>query len=164
MAKDANYDLDVLLELRKREREEAEAEYAEALSDYHQAGQTLQACELKYQRLVDARRRKCREFDEKIARQSATMSKIQTFDRHVEGLRGREEKVLTEVARAQDRQRRAQQNMRKSHDKMLAAIKGLKAVEKHRENWQKDQDAKNQRRQSATMDDVAARMWREQQR
>src|SRR6056297_2131668 len=123
MAKDADYDLDVLLKLRRREREQSEAEYAEALAAYHQAGQKLQACEQTHQRLVEERRKKCRAFDEKIAAEAGSMSSLQTFDRHVQGLRAREEHVLTEIDRAQQEQRRMQRQMRLAHEKMLAAIK-----------------------------------------
>lgn len=162
MSKDGEYELNVLLELRSQDRQQAEADYADRLAAYHQAGQQVRAREEELRRLIERRRRRCREFDEQILQRPGMMAQIQTFDHFVEGMRDEEAKAQMRIEEAHEQQRCAQRAMRKSHGQMLEAIKALKAVEQHHEKWKKEAAIMQERRQSAQMDDVAARMWREQ--
>lgn len=162
MSIDGDYELKVLLELRDRERQEAETDYADKLGAYHQAGQLVRSREDELRRLIDRRRRRCREFDEEIIQGPGMMARIQEFDHFVAGMRDEEREGQVRIEEAQEQQRRAQRAMRQSHERMLEAIKALKAVEKHYERWQKDAAVMQERKQSAQMDDIAARLWREQ--
>lgn len=162
MSIDSDYELKVLLELRSRDRQDAEADYAEKLAAYHQAGQLVRTREEELRRLIELRRKRCREFDEQIIQGPGMMARLHEFDHFVEGMRDDEARAQQRIEEAHDEQRRAQRAMRKSHEQMLEAIKALKAVEKHHEKWKKEAAILHERKQSAQMDDVAARLWREQ--
>lgn len=162
MAGEGAYQLEVLLELRRKEREAAEAKYSEMLSLYHQAGEILRNAEDEHRRLIKERRQKTKEFDQAAGSGRTELAALQGFEFYLEGLKDRENQVLEELDRARNAQRKAQGEMRRAHQEMLAAIKALMAVEKHFEKWKLEQKTLAERRQSNQMDDVAARVWREQ--
>ena len=162
MAKEGEYQLDVLLELRQKEREDAEGRYAEVLSGYHRAGETVRRAQEKHRLLVEERRQKTREFDQAAALEATEMAAMQGFDFYLEGLLDQEGRVLEELEQAREEQLQAQRRMRSAHQEMLGAIKALQAVEKHFESWQREQRQIAQRKEANRMDDVAARIWREQ--
>ena len=161
MKVDEDYDLDVLLELRQKERDEAEKHYAQALKRHDELEKEVQRLRGEHQRLIEQRKSELQEFDENLASGPQTMARIQEFDRYVAGLKAGEQKALQRVEDGKKEKRRAQRELQQANDAMLAAIRQLKAVEKHYENWQDDKALTEKRRQSAQMDDIAARMWRE---
>lgn len=163
MSSDGQYDLDILLELRQKERQNAEASYAEALQHYHQAGEILRRAEEEHHQLVEKRRHQTREFDRTAVTGESNLAGIQRFEYFLEGLRDLESQALQTIERARGRQQVAQQKMRRSHEAMLEAIKGLKAVEKHHEAWKEEQKILEERRASNQMDEIAARLWQGQQ-
>ncbi len=160
---DEEYELQVLLKLRKQERDEAEARYASALEAHQKIERKVQELELAHHRLARQRVEKCRAFDKRVASQPISMAEIHGFDRHVVGLRDAEEKAWQKVEQAKREQQRLRRQMETAHQQMLQALRQLKAVEKHYEKWQREQAVVQKRRQSAKMDDVAARLWRGQQ-
>lgn len=161
MANDDDYDLDVLLELRKKERDEAEKRYAEALNRHDQLQKEVERLQREHQTLVEDRKDECRKFDEKMASGPQRLARIQEFDRYVAGLRRQEEEMLARIEETRQKRRRAERDVDEMNDEMIETIRQLKAVEKHFQNWQKQQSIAAKRRESAKMDDIAARMWRE---
>lgn len=158
---DQGYELEVLLKLRKKERDQAEAQYADALAALKKVVQKVQRLEYEHHQKAKRRVRECRDFDEQLVSQASAISQIQEFDRYVLGLRDAEERAWSAVETAKREQQRLRRQMEVAHQTMLKALRQLKAVEKHFEKWQRDQAAVKKRRESAKMDDVAARLWRE---
>lgn len=156
-----DYDLDVLLELRHKERDEAEKRYAEACKRHEELQKEVERLQQNYQTLVEERERECLEFDDKLVSGPQTAVRVQEFDRYVAGLRQQEEEMLARIDQIRQKRRRAEQEMEDANDEMLESIRQLKAVEKHHENWQKEQAVAAKRREAAKMDDIATRMWRE---
>ena len=161
MSKNEDYDLDVLLQLRNKERDQAEERYAEAMTVHQKLGKKVQQLEQRHRQLIQKRQRECREFDEKLTDGPAKLGRVQEFDRYVMGLRDREEAAWHEVDKVRKKRRRARRKMEQAHDALLDAVRQLKAVEKHHDKWKKERNIEKKRRQAAKMDDVAARMWRE---
>ncbi len=161
MVNDDDYDLDVLFRLRKEERDLAEERYGDAMAAHRACGKKVQKLEQRHRELIGERKQKCREFDEELAAGPATMARMQGFDRYIAGLRQREEEAWSRVETARQKRRRARREMERAHDELLAAVRQLKAVEKHREKWRAAKTVEEKRRVSAKMDDVASRVWRQ---
>lgn len=161
MPADDDYDLKTLLELRNKQRDEAEERYARAMAVHQKWGKKVQRLERKHGEMIRQRQRKCQSFDEGLVEGPATMAEIQAFDRHIIGLRGREERLWSDVEAAREKKTGARKKMEQKRQAMLEAIRQVKAIEKHYEKWKKEQEITNKRRQAAKMDDVAARMWRQ---
>lgn len=161
MADDEEYDLDVLLRLRKKERDAAEQRYADAMEAHQKLGKEVQQLERRHRKMIQKRKRECRQFDDDIADGPATLAQIQKFDHYVKGLRDREEEAWRRADKARKKRRRARRKMEQAHDELLDAVRQLKAVEKHREKWAKQKEVEQKRRQAEKMDELAARTWRE---
>ena len=162
MASEGEYQLRVLLELRQNEREAAEAHYAEVLHLYHRAGEAVRRHQERHRQLVELRRKKTREFDQAAVVGVTELASLQGFDSYLAGLQDQEEAVLEEVEQARAEQFQSQARMRRAHEEMLAAIKAQQAVTKHFEKWQQEQQQQARRKEANRMDDVAARIWREE--
>ena len=155
------YDLQVLLKLRAKEREEAEARYADALAAHQGVEREVQQLEVEHQRQIRWRVDRCREFDQRLASGPCAIGEVHEFDRYVEGLRDGEERARQQLEEAKRQRRRLRREMEQAQLEMRKALKQLKAVENHYEKWQRRQKLQAKRRQEAKMDDVAARMWRD---
>ena len=158
---DDDYDLEVLLEVRQNEYDDAERRYQEALKAQRKLEQKIQRLKSEYRQQVKERKRRCRDFDRAVADGERTMGEIQNFDHYVARLRNLEDETQTRLTKARKEFQRMTRTMEGAHDEMLDALRQLKAVETHYEDWKEQRDAEQQRRQSAKMDDVAARMWRQ---
>jgi hypothetical protein len=155
------YELETLLNLRAEERLEAEATYAEALAEYHEAGREVEWAREEHRRTREARRALCKGFDEAMAKGPTRSGEVQAFQCHLESLREIEEEARDRVARAHQRQEAAQVRMRQRHEDMLLAVRALQAVERHKEEWEAEREVVTKRSQAAEMDEISARLWRE---
>lgn len=163
MSNQAHYELEPLLNLRQQERDDAESAYAQALRQYHQAGETVRQMEAHHRRLLDERRRRTQEFDRARSTGHTELSAFQHFDHFLQGLHDQEDQLLEEIRQARQSQLKAQTAMRAAHHRMLTAIKAQKAVEKHRETWEREQRIQQERRAANQLDEIGARLWRENQ-
>lgn len=157
-----DYELDVLLDLRAEAKEQAEQAHMEQTQELMrrqqqaaQARQTLTEAQTK-------RAQACADFDQKLSQAGLDIGRIQAFDDYVRGLKQHEDELaekITQADRAVDAQRVA---IRRAHEALVQAIKDLEAVETHHAQWQQEQDLITQRKQSDAMDEIASRLWREQ--
>lgn len=160
---DDDYDLEVLLELRQRERDEAEQRYVEAMEDHRRLGRRIQELEHRRREMVSKRERERRSFEQKMADGGGKLAEIQSFDRYVAGLRDEEQKLVDKLEGLRRQHRRAREAMEQAHDEMVDAVRDLEAVNEHYESWRRQKETDERRRREAKMDDVAARMWRDNQ-
>lgn len=158
---DDDYDLEVLLELRRRERDEAEQRYGEAMEEHERLDEKIDELEADHRRMVDERKRTCRRFNEELTDGGETLGRVQKFERYLSDLRQREEEMLTRIQKVRRRRRRARRKMERAHDEMLEAIRQLEAVKKHFESWQQRQEVVQKRRKQQNVDEIAGRMWRD---
>lgn len=161
---DDDYDLDVLLQMREDERDEAERAYAEAVSERQQLKERLDELESRHREMVERREQKRTHFDEQIADGEITAAKMRKFDQFLVGLRDREREILEQMETVKEKSARADRRIEECRGAMREAVRRLKAVETHYEEWKQQQKVVEKRRRSEKMDDIAARLWREQNR
>ena len=161
MTNGEDYDLDVLLELREKEKGEAEERYARAMRRVEECEEEVRRNQQVLNDLVAKRREECRRFDARVCEETPQIVEIRNFDHYVQGLLDREREAKQEVDAARKALRRAKKQVEQANQEMLEAVRQLKAVEKHYEKWQREQAIEQKRRRAAKMDDVAARIWRE---
>ncbi len=156
----ANYELETLWELRREARSETEGAYAAALSAYHLASREVEFARSDEEGGIEELRRWRARFNEAL--QKGTYGgALQSMKRHLEGVKMDLEEARERVRRAEEAESEARRTMRRAHEAMLAAVRELKAVEKHREKWAAEEARKEQRKATDQMDEVAARQWRE---
>lgn len=158
------YKLTALLGIREQEQLDAEEEYAREIQELARRKQLVTAKEEELAACMNGRREACSAHDSRKVRGDATMVEIQLFDIYLSGLdvdmqRMRDEKhALLEATKTQEAV------VGKAKGALIEATKELKAVQKHHENWRKEQAVESARRNSAAMDEVAVRLWAENKR
>ncbi|MFP4598345.1 MAG: hypothetical protein ACOC9W_01060 [Persicimonas sp.] len=156
-----NYDLQVLLELREREQEEAEDEYAQELAELKRREDFVAKKRADLEAAVARRREACARHDQRVSSGEATLAQMNTFETYVSGLRSDELGIEESIERAQRAVEQQKEAIARAKAELIEATRELEAVVKHKDNWQEEQAAVQQRRQSAAMDEVAARRWME---
>lgn len=163
MATNEEYDLEALLELREKERREAEKCYARAIKRVDTCRETVRRRRQAVQTLIEKRKRESQSFDARMATQPPTIAEIRNFDHYLEGLADRQEEARQKVDEARRQLREAKQRAERANEKMLEAARQLEAVERHYEDWKQTRQRDKKRKAASEMDDVAARIWRQHQ-
>lgn len=158
---DEDYDLEVLLELREQEMEAAEQEYAEELQELKRREEFVKKKRTELKEARERRQAECDKFDERRLNGEVQPMEYRQFEQFVEGMKQDEEQLESAVQRAEDAVEDQAEWVEEARQKMAEATKNLKAVERHKEDWEAEQEVIAKRKQSASMDEVASRIWRE---
>jgi flagellar export protein FliJ len=156
-----DYDLKVLLELREREQEEAEDEYARQIQELERRKEYLAKKHGDLEEAIERRKAMCAQHDERVKSGEATLAQMNVFESYLSGLRQDEIQLEDSIERAERAVSQQSEQVAQAKQGLIEATRELKAVEKHRENWEEEKAAEEQRRESAAMDEVAARRWME---
>jgi len=156
------YELQVLLELRQGEREQAEALFAEAVGELERVRRRVREAQGHWERVEAQRRQGAQTFDERARQKGLALIELQNLDRYLEGLQHLSAEAQEALSQTQEDERRAQRQVHAAQRAMQGAISALKAVESHHESWQDEQRTLTRRKAEAQMDEVATRLWREQ--
>src|SRR5918997_1153606 len=131
------YRLQALLDIRARAKEEAEQAFSAAVK-------ALEKEKAELQRLVDDLERRKRERKEKVAAylkevmaKGAGINGLNMMGRFEERLKDEEAQVALEIQRQQEAVRVAERLVEQRRRAMAEAAMELKAIEKHKETWQK---------------------------
>lgn len=159
-----DYDLKVLLELREREQEEAEEEYARQIQELERQKEYLAQRRADLEEAIERRKAVCAQHDERVEASGATLAQMNVFESYLSGLRQDEIQLRDSIDRAERAVSQQGEQVGEAKQDLIEATRELEAVEKHRENWQEERATEEQRRESAAMDEVAARRWMERNR
>lgn len=153
MAKPKKYDLQRLLEMRERAREEAAIYLAECRRQLTAAENEL---EKRKQAVEDCRQAQNDAQQQLIEKSNGGMksSEIVRFRLHLADLREQETQLLAAVEEQTRAVERAAQTIEKALDALREAAKETKVIEKHRENWQHAKQVETTRREQKTNDEI----------
>lgn len=155
MPKKETYNLQRLLEMRRRECDEAaifltecRQQLAYEENELSNRRQAVKDCRLEQQKLQS-------EMIEKSF-SGIKQTAIARFRQHLTDLREKETELLDKVEKQKHEVERAEQEVEKALEKLNEAAKEAKVIEKHRENWQTEQKIEGTRREQKTNDEIAA--------
>lgn len=160
MSTNESYDLEVLLDLRKQEKDRAEDAYGEALNALERERRKVVEAQGAIERAIHTRRARCQAFDEDVTR-GGSMVALQRFDDYLVGLKAKEEELHEHRQKAEALAQRQEREVQTKKADLIEATKALMAVEKHHEAWLEEQAVLGRRKESERLDDIAARIWRE---
>lgn len=160
MGTNDSYELDVLLDLRRQEKDRAEDAYGEALNALERERRKVVEAQRDIERAINTRRARCQAFDEDVAK-GGSMAALQRFDDYLLGLKAKEEELHENRQKAEALAQRQEREVHKKKAELIEATKALMAVEKHHEAWLEEQALLERRKESERLDDIAARIWRE---
>ena len=157
-----SYPLQALTELRERAKDDAMEALAGAIADEEAAKQRVTDA---IQALADAREmraRKAREFDADVASGRAGIAQMRTFDHYRLRLIDEEAEMERGIEELRAAARQAAEVTAVKRAELEDAATQLEAVVKHKGGWDAERQVIQQRKDEAAMDEVATRIWREQ--
>jgi flagellar export protein FliJ len=158
------YKLQALLGMREQEQLDAEEEYAREIQELRRRDNFVQRKQSELVAHRDSRRSACAAHDARRFSGEATLVEIRGFDAFLDGMKLDEAKLLNEIELARRSRDQQKSEVARAKESLIEATKELKAVQKHREKWEREQAKDAARRNSAAMDEVAARLWMENKR
>lgn len=158
------YRLQALQDIRARAKEEAEQAFASAV-------EALKKEKAELQRLVDDLERRKRERKEKVAAylkevmaKGAGINGLNMMGRFEERLKDEEAQVALEIQRQQEAVKVAERLVEQRRRQMADAAMELKAIEKHRETWQKQVKYERQQREELNQEEIGNALFLARQR
>lgn len=155
MAKQPNYRLQTLFDIREKEKNQAEDFYAQKKKAEHEEQAKLESMKQKHADMIQFREDKKIEYADKIRAGGMNINQINAGDRHIARLKEEEVAYLGEIDKQKEALKKAQREAQDAMDLMLEATKAFKALEKHKEKWQKEVKREQRLKEEDAMDDVA---------
>lgn len=156
------YNLQVILELRELARDDARDSYAHEVHLLEERKRDVLEAKKRLKESVVRRQEACARFDARTQRGEASIAELGTFDDYVRALRADEVSCAHAIERAQSAVCAQERKCVKAQDDLQNAACELEAVEQHHEQWQQEQKITKQRKDESAMDEIAARLWRDQ--
>lgn len=158
------YRLETLLDMRSRAKEAAEQAFSDAIK-------ALEREKVELQRLVDELERRKRERKAKVAAylkevmaKGSGINGMNMMGRFEERLKDEEAQVALEVERQKEAVKVAERLVEQRRREMAEAAKELKAIEKHKETWQKQVKHERQQREELSQEEIGNALFLARQR
>jgi flagellar export protein FliJ len=158
------YRLQALQDIRARAKEEAEQAFSAAIK-------ALEKEKAELQRLIDELERRKRERKAKVAAylkeimaKGAGINGMNMMSRFEERLKDEEAQVALEVERQKEAVKVAERVVEQRRQAMADAAMELKAIEKHKENWQKQVKYERQQREELNQEEIGNALFLARQR
>ncbi|MDQ2746008.1 MAG: hypothetical protein M3T96_01970 [Acidobacteriota bacterium] len=155
MPKPEKYNLQRLLEVRTRTRESAVEILAQRRAQLAAAEKELAARKKAVEDCQRAQRTAQTEFLEK-SENGIKNSEILVHRQHLIDLREKETELLAAVEQQKELVVRAAAEVEKALQVLTEATKELQAIEKHRENWRREQKIQSNRKEQKANDEIGA--------
>lgn len=161
------YRLQTLLEIRQRAKEAAEQAFSEAVREVTRQEKEQQRLEQDLEQRKAGRKAKVDLYLQEIMARGAGVSGMNSMNRYELRLKDEEAQVALEIERQKEVVKRAKRAMEEKRQEMAQAAMDLKAIEKHKEKWQKDVKAARDAREELVQEEIGnalhlARTRREQ--
>ena len=155
MAKGPAYRLQVLFEMREKAKAEAEELYAEKKKLVVIELQKMDEMREHLKGMVQKRQDKKAEYAERTRQGEYTINQIQANDRHIEKMKQQEAAYQVEIDRQQERIEEAERVAAEAMDLVVKATQDFKALEKHKEKWQKQVKREAMLKEEDAVEDIA---------
>jgi hypothetical protein len=148
------YRLQTLLEIRQRAKEAAEQAFSEAVREVAKQEQEQRRLEQDLEQRKADRQHKVDLYMQEIMARGAGVSGMNSMNRYEGRLKDEEAKVALEIERQKEAVKRAMKVREEKRQEMAQAAMDLKAIEKHKENWQKGVKAERQAREELNQEEI----------
>jgi hypothetical protein len=155
MAKSPAYRLQVLFEMREKKKKAAEEEYAEKKRAVIVEIKKLDEMRQTLQDMIRARDDKKAEYAERTRSGEYTIAQINANNRHVERLKQKESAYQVEIDRQVERVAEVERIAAEAMEALVRATQDFKALEKHREKWQKQVRREQAIKEEEVIEDIA---------
>jgi flagellar biosynthesis chaperone FliJ len=158
------YRLQVLLEMRERAKEEAENAFSDAVKALEKEKAELKRLEEDLARRKAERKQKVKEYLDQVMAKGAGINGLTMMNRYEERLKDEEAQVALEIERQKEAIKVAERLVEQRRREMAEAAKELKAIEKHKETFQKQVRAERQAREELNQEEIGNTLFLMRQR
>ncbi|HZH74624.1 MAG TPA: flagellar assembly protein FliH [Archangium sp.] len=158
------YRLQVLLEMRERAKEEAENAFSDAVKALEKEKAELKRLEEDLARRKAERKQKVKEYLDQVMAKGAGIKGLTMMNRYEERLKDEEAQVALEIERQKEAIKVAERLVEQRRREMAEAAKELKAIEKHKETFQKQIRAERQAREELNQEEIGNTLFLMRQR
>jgi len=148
------YRLQTLLEIRERAKEAAEQAFAQAMQALAEERQKLRDLEEDLERRKAERKQKVMAYLQEVMSRGVGAGGLSMMNRFEERLKDEEAQVALEIASQKEAVKAAEKQVEDRRFDMAEAAKELKAIEKHKENWQKQVRAERMQREELNQEEI----------
>ena len=159
------YRLQTLLEIRERSKKEAEQAFADATKALEQQRAELRRMEEELAtRKAERKQKVMAHLQQVMAKGNAGVSGFNQMNRYEERLKDEEAQLALEIERQKEVVRVAEKLVEQRRREMAEAAKELKAIEKHKENWQKQVRTERQAKEELNQEEIGNTLFLMRQR
>ena len=159
------YRLQTLIEMRERAKKEAEQAFSDAVKALEKERLELQRMEQELVTRKAERKQKVMAYLQQVmAKGNAGVSGFNQMNRYEERLKDEEAQLALEIERQKEAVRSAEKLVEQRRYVMAEAAKELKAIEKHKEKWQKEVKDERQKREEMTQEEIGNTLFLMRQR
>ncbi len=159
------YRLQALLEMRERAKEEAEQAFSDAVKALEKQKAELKRLEQELETRKAERKQKVMAYLQQImAKGTAGPNSFTLMNRYEERLKDEEAQLALEIEQQKEAVKAAEKLVEQKRWEMAEAAKELKAIEKHKENWQKQIRAERQAKEELNQEEIGNTLFLMRQR
>ncbi len=156
------YRLQVLLDMRKRAEEEAKENFARAMQALREQERILAEMETELERMIEDRKRRRKEYADKLASGEMKITDQSAANRFIERMKEKEQEQRGRIDGQRENVREAEKQLKRMQDALVKATQDLKALEKHKENWQTEVKKERQAKEEDMLDEIAQTIFQQQ--
>jgi flagellar biosynthesis chaperone FliJ len=158
------YRLQALLELRERAKEEAEQAFSNAVQALEKEKVEQKRLEEELEKRKAERKQKVLDHLQQVMARGAGVSGLTHMNRYEDRLKEEEARLALELERRKEAVQSAERRVEQRRLEMAEAAKELKALEKHKETWQKQVRAERQAKEELAQEDIGNTLFLLRQR
>jgi YscO-like protein len=155
MAQKPKYRLGVLFDIREKAKKAAEDDYAAAQKRVVEEQKKLDGMRQHLREMEQARELRRREYADRMRTGELSINQIQGNDRHLDRMKAEEQAYLVDISRQQEVLVETQALAETKKEAMIKATQDFKALEKHREKWDKKVRYDMMQQEEAAAEDIA---------
>ena len=158
------YRLQTLLEMRERAKEEAEQAFSAAIKELEKEKVELKRLEDDLEKRKAERKQKVLAHMQQVMAKGAAVTGLTNLNRYEDRLKDEEAQVALEIERQKEAIKVAERLVEQRRREMAEAAKELKAIEKHKETFQKQIRAERQAREELNQEEIGNTLFLMRQR
>jgi flagellar export protein FliJ len=158
------YRLQVLVEMRERAKEEAEQAFSDAVKALEKEKAEQKRLEEDLARRKAERKQKVLAHMQQVMAKGAGVTGLTNMNRYEDRLKDEEAQVALEIERQKEAVKVAERLVEQKRREMAEAAKELKAIEKHKETWQKQLRAERQAKEELNQEEIGNTLFLMRQR
>lgn len=159
------YRLQALLDMRERAKEEAEQAFSDAVKALEKQKAELKRLEQELEtRKAERKQKVMAYFQQILAKGAAGPNSFTLMNRYEDRLKDEEAQLALEIEQQKETVKVAEKLVEQKRREMAEAAKELKAIEKHKENFQKQIRAERQAKEELNQEEIGNTLFLMRQR